>query len=631
MPKQSVEPTPTIVRKLKKTQMKNQTPPRGPRRPGSKVGRAPTPADFQAQLAAVQKTNQIQAQRIAEPESSSSMAGQQKRRKRHQDGAVVVKSSGSVISEQRRHRPPDDSVGPARLETRNEHKRKRSQFGSSEPETVSHTDEQSSRHHSRMARQQSPPTVEYGTSPRKKPKNPMMGKSPQVPVRQKPREIIPPSPPQLSPSPSPVHAQRIKQLKFMDKYTRGKGGPGIEILAKRTKYNTGENLIKALEEHVAKANGKITETLMKHTVDQFLEQFHKWQPPGQGASPARVPQPSKSYHPRVNLGELAAWKGMESDQLIKHWLSVHSRGGASQLAQRQRMENEFLAEKAAEARQKTQPTAAQLTGARSSTATHQSHDAARKAKPKKGPPVIHKKPVPSPVPSAPAPERHQGAFGTQSYVDLTGPSRSPSPAPDPAFFGMAPGSFGRGMGGRRGFPDTWDPTVPLAVSAGRPARRRRSPSPPHVPDQKEEEPDPDPPRQAPARVYPPISRAARARVVRGVVSAKRYPHALSVGHLGIHRAPKHYDSPYGPGGVGRGGYGWTVTPKLSVNQIGAGHFLIRSRQGITKGIRSHVLHLLQRVRGRYLKVNGRRHTKKQAIDVILGMLRQNQTVDVLLN
>ena len=202
---------------------------------------------------------------------------------------------------------------------------------------------------------------------------------------------------------------------------------------------------------------------------------------------------------------------------------------------------------------------------------------------------------------------------------------------------MPSGTFGPGMGGRSGYPDTWDPNVPLAVSAGRaqaprgrPARRRRSPSPPHEPDEKEAEPDPDPPSPRPPATYPPISRAARARL-SGVVTAKRYPHGLSVGHLGIHRSPKHYDSPYGPGGVGRGGYGWTVTPKLSVNQIGAGHFLIRSRQGVTKGIRSHVLHLLQRVRGRYLKVNGRRHTKKQAIDVILAMLRQNQTVDVLLN
>ena len=94
--------------------------------------------------------------------------------------------------------------------------------------------------------------------------------------------------------------------------------------------------------------------------------------------------------------------------------------------------------------------------------------------------------------------------------------------------------------------------------------------------------------------------------------------------------PRNIVSPFRMNYKSRGGYGWTPTPRLSVNQIDAGRYLLRSRRGVTKGIRHQVMHLLNRVRGK-IKVNGRLHSKRQAREVIIDLLAQNITVDVELS
>ncbi len=93
------------------------------------------------------------------------------------------------------------------------------------------------------------------------------------------------------------------------------------------------------------------------------------------------------------------------------------------------------------------------------------------------------------------------------------------------------------------------------------------------------------------------------------------------------KAPRNVVSPFRMNYQSKGGHGWNPTPKLSINQIDSGRFLIRARRGVTKGIRHQVMHLLQRVRGK-VKINGRLHTKKQAREVIIDLLAQNITVDV---
>ena len=134
-------------------------------------------------------------------------------------------------------------------------------------------------------------------------------------------------------------------------------------------------------------------------------------------------------------------------------------------------------------------------------------------------------------------------------------------------------------------------------------------------------------RQLHAIAQPHIQAPAR---VAGPRVASRLLHRPGRYHRhGVTRpkAPRNIVSPFRMNYESRGGHGWNPTPKLSVNQIDSGRFLIRARRGVTKGIRHQVMHLLQRVRGK-VKINGRLHTKKQAREVIIDLLAQNITVDV---
>ena len=126
--------------------------------------------------------------------------------------------------------------------------------------------------------------------------------------------------------------------------------------------------------------------------------------------------------------------------------------------------------------------------------------------------------------------------------------------------------------------------------------------------------------RAPRRILSAPSRVARGR---------RDLHArLKYGREGVVRTvQRNIVSPFRMNYKARGGHGWTPTPRLSVNQIDAGRFLLRARRGVTKGVRHQVMHLLNRVRGK-LKINGRIHSKLQAREVIIDLLAQNTTVDV---
>ena len=72
----------------------------------------------------------------------------------------------------------------------------------------------------------------------------------------------------------------------------------------------------------------------------------------------------------------------------------------------------------------------------------------------------------------------------------------------------------------------------------------------------------------------------------------------------------------------------TITPKLSLQTVAPGHFLVRAPK-ITPGVRQHILSLLRRAPAS-LWVNGHKHSKKQAIGVIMRLLEQNHTVDIQL-
>ena len=132
--------------------------------------------------------------------------------------------------------------------------------------------------------------------------------------------------------------------------------------------------------------------------------------------------------------------------------------------------------------------------------------------------------------------------------------------------------------------------------------------------------------------YPPIAQSFD-RVTQQFHQAHtlRKHHASTLGHKAIHAIPPHERSRFSLGQTKhRGSYGMhSATPALSVNTIGSGHFLIRARRGVTKGIRHQVLHLLRRAPSAFF-VNGHKHNKKQAYTIIMDLLRQNKTVEVRL-
>jgi hypothetical protein len=72
-----------------------------------------------------------------------------------------------------------------------------------------------------------------------------------------------------------------------------------------------------------------------------------------------------------------------------------------------------------------------------------------------------------------------------------------------------------------------------------------------------------------------------------------------------------------------------TTPKLSINSIGAGRFLIRARQGVDKGVLHQIKNLLKRSK-KYVQVNSKRLSKTKALSVIVSLLGRNETVDLQL-
>ena len=78
-----------------------------------------------------------------------------------------------------------------------------------------------------------------------------------------------------------------------------------------------------------------------------------------------------------------------------------------------------------------------------------------------------------------------------------------------------------------------------------------------------------------------------------------------------------------------GSYGFDQTPRLSLTHLGPGNYIFRARKGVTRGIRQQVLHYLSRVS--VLWVNGRKHNKKAAYTIIMDLLKQNKSVEVMLN
>ena len=71
-----------------------------------------------------------------------------------------------------------------------------------------------------------------------------------------------------------------------------------------------------------------------------------------------------------------------------------------------------------------------------------------------------------------------------------------------------------------------------------------------------------------------------------------------------------------------------ITPALSLRTLAPGHFVVRASK--MKGVRQHIISLLRRA-PKSLWVNGHKHSKKQALGVILRLLEQRHAVDIQLS
>jgi hypothetical protein len=70
-------------------------------------------------------------------------------------------------------------------------------------------------------------------------------------------------------------------------------------------------------------------------------------------------------------------------------------------------------------------------------------------------------------------------------------------------------------------------------------------------------------------------------------------------------------------------------PKLSWQHLAPGHYIAKARQGMTPGIRQHVLKLLNRAKG-YIWVNGKRMSITRARAHLLKLLATRASVDIKL-
>ncbi|HIB88907.1 TPA: hypothetical protein EYO57_17215 [Candidatus Poribacteria bacterium] len=75
---------------------------------------------------------------------------------------------------------------------------------------------------------------------------------------------------------------------------------------------------------------------------------------------------------------------------------------------------------------------------------------------------------------------------------------------------------------------------------------------------------------------------------------------------------------------------YTSKPRLSVNTLGPGNFIIRARQGMSRGVRLQILNLLSKA-PKVMWVNGHKHSKKAAYGVIIDLLRKHESVEIMLN
>ena len=231
----------------------------------------------------------------------------------------------------------------------------------------------------------------------------------------------------------------------------------------------------------------------------------------------------------------------------------------------------------------------------------------------------------SPRPSRPS---RRERSGDRRRATSAGPPRRRFPTPSAAVGPYHPRARPTGLRG--------DPLLGISSLLGTSVRPQEVP-PDGDPDEKESEAPvtPTPPRRGWSGT-PIEQQRALGRSLRRMAVQPRLPPALirhvrkrytkTVGAAPV-RQVRNVTSPYVATYTPKGGHGWTPTPRLSVNQIDSGRYLLRARRGITKGVRHQVVHLLNRVRGK-VKVNGRVLRKKQAREVIIDLLAQNITVDV---
>ena len=117
-------------------------------------------------------------------------------------------------------------------------------------------------------------------------------------------------------------------------------------------------------------------------------------------------------------------------------------------------------------------------------------------------------------------------------------------------------------------------------------------------------------------------RVRREPPVRPRAPIRRYPRRRPPPRTSVGTAVNRVHGPF------RGAL--STMPKLSWQHKGPGHYVAKARQGMTPGIRQHVLKLLSRAKG-HLWVNGKRMTVKKARGVILKLLGERQSVEIKLS
>ena len=111
-----------------------------------------------------------------------------------------------------------------------------------------------------------------------------------------------------------------------------------------------------------------------------------------------------------------------------------------------------------------------------------------------------------------------------------------------------------------------------------------------------------------------IHQAHRARIerrARGTAISPAYRHLGST-------VSKGFGGPY------------TSKPRLSVNTIGPGNYILSARQGMSRGVRQQILNLLARA-PKQMWVNGHKQDKKAAYTLIIDLLRKHESVEIMLN